>query len=83
MLEITVYLVPEPWKNPLYSGKSKHFYRVKSTTQFQAALREAWRLKYGGRAPIRGVAGRRGVSAGRAAVAGGSPCADQVFGARL
>jgi len=54
LLSIIVYLVPEPWKNPLYSGKSKHFYRVKSTTQFQAALREAWRIKYGGRAPIRG-----------------------------
>ena len=55
MLELTVHIVAEPWKSAEFNRKTGHFYRRKTTSQFQAALREAWRLKYGKRAPIRGA----------------------------
>ena len=55
MLELIVYLVAEPWKSAEYSSRTHRFYRRKTTTQYQAALREAWRIKYGhATAPIRG-----------------------------
>jgi Holliday junction resolvase RusA-like endonuclease len=54
MLELTIYIVPAPWKRMGFNRKMGHFYTRKKVSDFQAAIRAEWSRKYGGRAPMRG-----------------------------